>query len=72
MVLYRQHNSSERFQEYFDEKLTALNKSVYIMDGFTKLRSPEHSRRFMLKPSIIYTDLFEADSFSSKYSYFRR
>ena len=35
--------------------------------GAEKVTSPEHSRRFMLKPSIIYTDLFEAVSFSSKY-----
>ena len=34
MVLYRQYNSPERFKAYFDEKLTASNKSVYIMDGF--------------------------------------
>ena len=34
--------------------------------GAEKVTSPEHSRRFMLKPSIIYTDLFEAVSFSLK------
>ena len=39
--------------------------------GAEKVRSPEHSKRSMLKPSIIYTDLIEAVSFSSKYSWNR-
>ena len=36
-IIYRQHNSPHRFQEYFDltlEKLISSNKSVYIMGDF--------------------------------------
>ena len=36
-VVYRQHNSPERFLEYFDqtlEKLSASGKSIYIMGDF--------------------------------------
>ena len=36
-VVYRQHNSPERFQEYFDqilEKLSASGKSIYILGDF--------------------------------------
>ena len=36
-IIYRQHNSPQRFQEYFDltlEKLISSNKSVYIMGDF--------------------------------------
>ena len=36
-IVYRQHNSPKRFQEYFDEtleKLIASNKSVYIVTDF--------------------------------------
>ena len=36
-IIYRQHNSPKRFQEYFDDKLERLitsNKSIYIMGDF--------------------------------------
>ena len=36
-IIYRQHNSPKRFQEYFDDKLEKLitsNKSIYIMGDF--------------------------------------
>ena len=36
-VIYRQHNSPQRFQEYFDatlEKLSASNKSIIVMGDF--------------------------------------
>ena len=36
-VVYRKHNSPERFLEYFDqtlEKLIASGKSIYIMGNF--------------------------------------
>ena len=36
-VVYRQHNSPERFLEYFDqtlEKLSASGKSIYIIGDF--------------------------------------
>ena len=36
-IIYRQHNSAKRFQEYFDDKLERLitsNKSIYIMGDF--------------------------------------
>ena len=37
-IIYRQHNSPQRFLEYFDltlEKLISSNKSVYIMGDST-------------------------------------
>ena len=36
-IIYRQHNSPKRFQEYFDDKLErqiTSNKSIYIMGDF--------------------------------------
>ena len=36
-IIYRQHKSPKRFQEYFDDKLERLitsNKSIYIMGDF--------------------------------------
>ena len=36
-IIYRQHNSPKRFQEYFDDKLERLitsNNSIYIMGDF--------------------------------------
>ena len=41
-VIYREHNSPEQFQSYFDdtlEKLSAHNKSVYVY-GRLQHRSP--------------------------------
>ena len=55
-VVYRQHNSPERFLEYFDqtlEKLSASGKSIYIMGDFNVnlLRAEsckQHSHNFLL------------------------
>ena len=54
-VVYRQHNSPERFLEYFDqtlEKLSASGKSVYIMGDFNvslvRAESCKYSHNFLL------------------------
>ena len=36
-IMYRQHNTPERFQEYFDEtleKFSTSNKSIFVMGDF--------------------------------------
>ena len=54
-VVYRQHNSPERFLEYFDqtlEKLSASGKSIYIMGDFNvnllRAESYKYSHNFLL------------------------
>ena len=54
-VLYRQHNSPERFQEYFDstmEKLSATGKQIILMGDFNinflHLHTSTHAQNFML------------------------
>ena len=54
-IVYRQHNSPQRFQEYFDEtleKLIASNKSVYIMGDFNinllHAESSRYAQEFLL------------------------
>ena len=54
-IVYRQHNSPQRFQEYFDEtleKLIASNKSVYIMGDFNinllHAESSHYAQEFLL------------------------
>ena len=48
-IVYRQHNSPKRFQEYFDEtleKLIASNKSVYIVTDFNINLLPAETSRY--------------------------
>ena len=54
-VLYRQHNSPERFQEYFDstmEKLSATGKQIILMGDFNinllHVHTSTHAQNFML------------------------
>ena len=54
-VLYRQHNSPERFQEYFDstmEKLSATGKQIILMGAFNinllHVHTSTHAQNFML------------------------
>ena len=54
-IVYRQHNSPQRFQEYFDEtleKLIASNKSVYVMGDFNinllHAESSRYAQEFLL------------------------
>ena len=54
-VLYKQHNSPERFQEYFDstmEKLSATGKQIILMEDFNvKLlhyHTNTHAQNFIL------------------------
>ena len=54
-IVYRQHNSPQRFQEYFDEtpeKVIASNKSVYIMGDFNinllHAESSRYAQEFLL------------------------
>ena len=54
-IIYRQHNSPQHFQEYFDEtleKLMASNKSVYIMGDFNinllHAKSSRYAEEFLL------------------------
>ena len=54
-VIYRQHNSPEQFQTYFDstlEKLSSLDKPIYIMGHFNidllKSESNDFSHNFLI------------------------
>ena len=54
-VVYRQHNSPERFLEYFDqtlEKLSASGKSIYIIGNFNvnllRAESCKYSHKFLI------------------------
>ena len=54
-IVYRRHNSLQRFQEYFDEtleKLIASSKSVYIMGDFNvnllHVESSRYAQEFLL------------------------
>ena len=54
-IVYRQHNSPEEFQTYFDmtlEKLSSSNKPIYIMGDFNidllKSETSIYSHNFLL------------------------
>ena len=60
-IIYRQHNSPERFQQYFDEsieKYTALNKEICILNDFNidllKAQSSNYSQDFLMSLQSCY------------------
>ena len=61
-IIYRQHNSPKRFQEYFDDKLERLitsKKSIYIMGDFNiNLLHAEASWPVILRTSYFVCKAF--------------
>ena len=60
-IIYRQHNSPEVFQTYFDEtteKFPMTNKAIYIMGDFNidllKYKRSHFSHNFLLHPQSCY------------------
>ena len=60
-IIYRQHNSPERFQQCFDEsieKYTALDKEIYILGDFNidllKAQSSNYNQDFLMSLQNCY------------------
>ena len=60
-VIYRQHNSPEQFQTYFDmtlERLSSTNKPIYVMGDFNIDLLKSETCDFSHKFSVVHAKLF--------------